>query len=58
MVNVDAAIFEGANRIGLDLVIRNHFGEFIAAVSQGIEKITNPKLAKTIAFRRAVQFAT
>jgi hypothetical protein len=37
-----------------------HFPEFnfIAAVSQGIEKITNPELTETLAFRHAVQFTT
>jgi hypothetical protein len=58
MINVDAAIFEGVNQMGLGLVIRNHNGEFIAAVRQGFGGITNPELAESIAFRHAVQFAS
>jgi len=57
MVNVDAAIFERENRMGLGLVVRNHNGDFLAALTQGIDKITNPEMAETIAFRRAVRFA-
>jgi hypothetical protein len=52
MVNVDASIF-GLNQMGLDLVIRNHNGKFIASVRQRIEGITNSKLAGTIAFEHA-----
>jgi hypothetical protein len=62
MINVDAAIFEDSNWMGLDLglglVIRNHKGDFIVAIRQGIEKITNSELAEMLAFRRAVHFAT
>jgi hypothetical protein len=64
MINVDATIFEDSNwmglglGLGLGLVIRNHKGDFIVAIRQGIEKITNPELAEMLAFRWAVHFAT
>jgi hypothetical protein len=58
MINADVAIFEDSNRMGLGLVIRNHNDDFIAAASQEIENITNPESVETLAFRRAVQFAT
>jgi hypothetical protein len=58
MINVDAVIFEDSNRMGLGLVIRNHNDDFIAAANQGIENITNPELAETLAFRYALQFTT
>jgi len=57
MINVDAAIFVDANRMGLGLVVRDHRGELLAAFRQGIDKITNPELVETIAFRRALFFA-
>jgi hypothetical protein len=44
--------------LGLGLVIRNHNGDFIAAISQGIGNITNPEMAETLVFRCAVHFAT
>jgi hypothetical protein len=59
MINIDAAIFEDSNRMSLDVVIRNHNGDFIAAASQGIENITNPELVETFAFRhRAIGHST
>ena len=58
MVNVDAAIFHKDNRMGLCIVIRDERGVFLAACKQGIDKITDPELAETIAFRRAVNFAS
>jgi hypothetical protein len=54
---VDAAVFQGANCMGLGLVIRNHRGDFLAAARQGIDKITNPELAEAIAFTHAIHFA-
>ncbi|WVZ85884.1 hypothetical protein U9M48_032742, partial [Paspalum notatum var. saurae] len=58
MVNVDAAVFQKLNRMGLGIVIRNHKGDFLAAYRQGIDKITNPELAETLAIRRAIVFAS
>jgi hypothetical protein len=57
MINVDAAIFETENCMGLGFIIRNHRGDFLAAVRQGFDKITNPEMEETIDFRHAVQFA-
>jgi hypothetical protein len=37
MINVDVAIFETENCMGLGFVIRNHRGDFLAAVRQGFE---------------------
>jgi hypothetical protein len=54
LINVDAAIFETENRMGLGFVIRNHRGDFLAAVRQGFDKITNLEMVETIDFRRAV----
>jgi hypothetical protein len=58
MINVDVAIFEDSSRMGLSLVFRNHNDDFIIAIKQGIEKITNPEFAEMLAFRRVVHFAT
>jgi hypothetical protein len=44
MVNVDAVVFQKANRMGLGIVLRNHRGDFLAACMKGIDKITNPEL--------------
>jgi hypothetical protein len=57
MINVDAVIFETKNCMGLGLVIRNDKGDFLTVVQQGFDKITNPEMAETITFRRAIQFA-
>jgi hypothetical protein len=54
MINVDVAIFEESNHMGLGLAIRNYNGDFIAAISQGIENITNKEMVKMLAFRRVV----
>lgn len=56
MVNVDASVFQEANLMGLGNVLRNHRGYFLAACRKGINKITNPELAKAFAFRNAVLF--
>jgi ribonuclease HI len=58
MVNVDAAVFQKANRMGWGIVIRNHRGDFLAASRQGMDKITNPELAEAIAFRQALLFVS
>ncbi|TVU45008.1 hypothetical protein EJB05_04476, partial [Eragrostis curvula] len=58
MVNVDAAVFQKDNRMGMGIVIRDHKGDFLAACRQGVDKITNPEVAEAIAFRRAVLFAS
>jgi ribonuclease HI len=58
MVNVDAAAFQKANRMGLGVVITDHRGEFLAACKQGIDKVTNPELAEAISFTRAILFAS
>jgi hypothetical protein len=50
MINVNAAIFETEKCMGLGFVIRNHKGDFLAAVRQGFDKITNPEMAETIAY--------
>jgi hypothetical protein len=58
MINVDAAVFEAENRMGIGLVFRNHKGDFLATVRQGIDKIINPELVETLAVSRAVLFAS
>ena len=58
MVNVDAAIFQKANRMGLGIVVRDHRGEVLAACRQGIDMITNPELAEAIAVRQAILFVS
>jgi hypothetical protein len=58
MVNVDATIFQKANRMGLGIVVRDHKGEVLAARRQGINMITNPKLAESIAVRQAIHFTS
>jgi hypothetical protein len=44
--NVDAAIFADSGKMGVGCVIRDHNGRFLAATSQGIERITKPELAE------------
>jgi len=58
MVNVDTAIFQKANRMGLGFVVRDHRGEVLAACRQGIDMITNPELAEAIAVRQAILFVS
>jgi hypothetical protein len=58
MVNVDAAVFQKVNQMGLGVVIRDHRGEFLAACKQGIDKVTNPELAEAIASRKAIIFVS
>jgi hypothetical protein len=57
LVNVDAAIFQKDNRMGLGIVITDHRGDFLAACMQGIDKVSCPEMAEALALRRAVQFA-
>lgn len=58
MVNVDAPVFHKDNRMGLGLLVRDHRGDFLAACRKGIGRITNPELAKVIAFRQAIIFTS
>jgi hypothetical protein len=32
MINIDAAVFEAKNRMGIELVARNHKDDFLVAV--------------------------
>jgi hypothetical protein len=57
MVNVDAAIFSDSPCIGIGVVVRNHFGEFIFASCQKKHVFADPKLAEAIAVRLAVVYA-
>lgn len=54
--NVDAAIFADSGKMGLGCVIRDHNGRFLAATSQGIERITEPELAEALAVHCALKF--
>jgi ribonuclease HI len=58
MVNVDATIFQKANRMGLGIVVRDHRGEVLAARRQGIDMITNPEFAEAIAIIQAIVFTS
>jgi len=42
--------------LGINLVIRDHNGDFLIAPGKGWNKTTNPELGKTIAPRHAVRF--
>jgi hypothetical protein len=44
--------------MGLGIVVRDHKGEVLAARRQGINMITNPKLAESIAVRQAIHFTS
>jgi hypothetical protein len=57
MINVDAAVFEAKNCMGIGLVARNHKDDFLATVRQEIDKTINPELAETLAVRCAILFA-
>jgi hypothetical protein len=58
LVNVDATIFLKDNRMGVGIVIKDHRGDFLAACRQGIKKVSCPQMAKALALRRAIQFAS
>jgi hypothetical protein len=57
MVNVDATVFSDSPCIGIGVVVRNHFGEFISASCQKRHVFADPKLAEAIAVRFAVVYA-
>ena len=55
--NFDAALFDGINNIGIGVVVRDHLGCVIAALSQQVKSILSVKMAKALAARRAVILA-
>jgi hypothetical protein len=57
MINVDAAVFSDSPCIGIGVVVRNHFGEFIFASCQKRHVFADPELAEAIAVRLAVVYA-
>jgi hypothetical protein len=54
--NVDAAVFADSGKMGVGCVIGDHNGRFLAATSQGNERITEPELAEALAVRCALKF--
>jgi len=58
LMNVDAAIFQKANRMGLGIVVRDYRTEVLAACGQSIDMITNPELAEAIAVRQTILFVS
>ena len=58
LMNVDAAIFQKANRMGLSIVVRDYRTEVLTACGQSIDMITNLELAEAIAVRQAILFVS
>jgi ribonuclease HI len=56
-INVDAALFLAARRMGCGIVMRDHSGSFILSVSEGIQEFPAPELAEAIAVRRGLAVA-
>ena len=56
-LNFDGAIFEGAARAGLGVVVRDAEGMIIAALSQNIQLPSSVDLVEALAARRAILFA-
>jgi hypothetical protein len=48
LINVDAAIFQKDNLMGLGIVIIDHRGDFLAACRQGIDKVSSPEMVQTV----------
>jgi ribonuclease HI len=56
-VNVDAALFPAARRMGWGAVLRDHCGAFVLCVREGLEVFPTPELAEALAVRRALMVA-
>jgi hypothetical protein len=54
LVNVDAALFPGLQRMAMGVVFRDHAGECVLAVSEPLRGFTCPEIAKALALQRAV----
>ena len=52
--NFDAALFNGTNSVGIRVVVRDHLGCVIAALSRQVNLIHSVKTAEALATRRAV----
>ena len=55
--NIDAALFNGTNNVGIWVVVRDHLGYVIAALSQRVNSIHSVETAEELAARRAVLLA-
>jgi ribonuclease HI len=53
-INVDAALFPQENRMGCGIVLRNHDGDFILSVSEGLAGLPSPEMAEALAARQAL----
>jgi hypothetical protein len=56
-INMDGAVFEDINKIGVGVVIRNDKGDFLAALSSLENWGSSPEDAEAIAATKAISFA-
>lgn len=54
---IDAALFVYSRRMGVGMVVRKHIGEYLAACSECLDRITTSELAEALMFRRATVLA-
>jgi hypothetical protein len=53
-MNVNAALFKSAKRMGVGVMIQNHNGKCVSTCSELIQDVTAPELAEALAIRRAM----
>jgi len=55
--NFDASLFDGTNSVRIGVVVRDHLGCVIAALSQQVNLIHSVDIAEALAARQAVVLA-
>lgn len=58
LINFDAAVFPGLQKVGVGIVIRDHRGACLVACSQPLLGTATPELAEAWALRSAVSLAS
>jgi hypothetical protein len=54
LVNVDAALFPGQQRMAMGAVFTDHAGECVLVISEPLRGFTSPEMAEALALQRAV----
>jgi ribonuclease HI len=56
-INVDAALFPDERRMGCGAVLRDHAGNFILSVSEGLGGLPSPKMAEALSVSHALKIS-